>query len=562
MDDQLDLLTDYGRINALKNEFLVIPREVKKKSGDLESLISFTTKVIPNLIREFQPFYIRNIKSKLLSPYEFKTFKFTKGPSIKAYRSINDLLTELDLKTVSKLFKRPNVDLIGIDESRVETPFYGSAYAYLKSVAFRISKTEKGQDEIVGPLVTDFEVNFGNMDLFEKKNQFLGYLRNLLVTHEAISQSLKEEKNPIVFLHGPLVRAIGGFTDILLDKEESIKLLTISLEQDDDEKIIVNGETLLREFHESEVKYYDIIYESLIKKIKEELNNYDHSPEFERLKKSLPFIINKNEEFKGVNFEDRKKFPGLNLYLWLLNRLFLICAENKVPLTSVVENIEMSTEFVRYVLPSVFIENISNIPSAIKTLIGYPPKKPKIESPESRQFRAKFYRYISKMIDGLNVGDSVVTTYLLNESEYTAPIQTFRYLTKEFFQENLNNSKHGISNKYESIINYYFNPKDKRVLFSYIRTTPLREPIRVEFFDIYGEDYHNLLGATYILSLLYPNYGLPIILYYVDLVARTHQNYPKMILDNMILDILLNGNFSIEDILVVTKTLSRNYWDR
>lgn len=559
MINQTKLIKDYGKRKALQNEFLIISTKFGENQDNFNSLMKFTIETIPDLISKNQPLPIKSYSNEELSPYPHIIESFIEN-NCKDNSSIAEVIKNMDLDRVSKAFKKDKIELIGIDESRVEMPLQGSRYAYLKSVAFRMSKNNGEQQEVVGPLVRDLEISFEDNDTFEKKIQFWGYLRNLYVAYLAIYNAVKGGFNPVVFMHGPLVRTIGGFTDIFLTKEDAIRILSVSSELDDFEGTIfcddeghklIDGELLLKDFHGEELENYDIIYASSIEKINQDSTKYN------RWQGSLPF----DENINPITFEQRKRIPGISLYFWLVRRLYSLCDKHKVPFACVVENIESSTEFVQYVLPSLFNKNNSDIPNEIISMLGrrFPPKN---TPPEIRQFPKKFYRYIFYMIKNLSITDSVVTTYLLDEGDFTTPIQTFRYLNREFFVNHLGHSEYGMSNDYKSIVNYYLNPEEKGILFSFLRTTPIREPIRVEFFDIYENNYDEILGATFLLSLFYPNFGLPIILYYVDKIARTHKEYPKIILELVLLDTLMEGKFKAEDVLRISKKLSRNFWRR
>jgi hypothetical protein len=162
----------------------------------------------------------------------------------------------------------------------------------------------------------------------------------------------------------------------------------------------------------------------------------------------------------------------------------------------------------------------------------------------------------------LNITDSVIYTYLLKEGEYTTPIPTFRYLYRKFFTEHFGHSYYGIDNDFKGIVDTLFDPEKKQILMSYVRTTPFREPIRVEFFNIYNKDYKKLIGATYFLSLFYQSYGIPIVLYYVDKIARTPKRLVETVIRAEVMDVLLGKGFQFQDILKIFGDLKRNFFKR
>lgn len=577
---------------AFQNEFLILPQEIREKQELLTTILQFIWDILPEIIKSNFPLEIMGYDNQRISPYELEIRSFKKN-SQKFFMSREELIKNLDLDTMARLLQHPKLEIIGIDESKVEIPFQGSTYAYLKSVAFRIYKTDNGQKEAVGPIVRDLKISFRDDPFFEKEAQFWGYLRNLFIAIVAIEESIKSGYHPVVFLHGPLVRAIGGFTDIFLTKEDAERVLSLEiitkegvLGPDSDEGRItqknIGGESWLRELHEEETSLIDnpegpgkvyaaqIIYSEILKKIEKGIDFQNR----DKWENAIPYDVSKR---RPISFEERKYYSGITLYFWLLRKLYNICKEHNVPLIAVVENIERSTEFVQYVLPPLFLRIYTNpnsldrIPAEIISLFGkgdrYHPSFDNVLKDLKQGLytaRKDFYWHIFKLIKAINITDSVIVTNILTEGDYTTPIQTHRYETRDFFESHLGHAEYGIKNDYGPILEYYFSSSKYRVVFSYLRSTPLREPIRVEFFDIY-ENYHEILGATYLLALLYPNYGLPIVLYYTDKVARTHSNYFKKALEYVLVEILKEGwNVKAEKLFRLFKNelFTRNFWSR
>ncbi|GEM_PF-1372603 len=589
---QTKLVVDPGARRALQNEFLILYQEIGEHQELLTQVLHFVWDTLPELIRDNTPMDIVGWRGTPISPYPLKIESFKKTDQ-EFFSSREELIKSLDLESMAKLFQHPNIEIIGIDESRVEIPLQGSAFAYLKSVAFRMYKTEDGQREAVGPIVRDLKISFKDDPYFEKVAQFLGYLRNMFIAIVAIKESVKSGFRPIVFLHGPLVRAIGGFTDIFLKKNEAERVLTLEVfteegtpgpDSNEDRFLQKNilGETWLRKLHEEEIRLIDdpsgsgkvyaaqVIYSKILDKIRKgkDFQNRD------KWEKAIPYDVSTR---RPVPFEERICYPGITLYFWLLRELYNVCKKYNVPLIAVVENIERSTEFVQYVLPPLFLkiysdpDSLDEIPPKIISLFGkgdsvHPNFENVITDLEKglSQAREDFYWHIFRLITTINITDSVITTNLLSEGTYTTPLQTHRYETRSFFESNLGHAEYGIKNDYSSIVEYYFNPAEYKVLFSYLRSTPLKEPIRVEFFDIY-ESYHEILGATYLLALLYPHYGLPIVLYYTDKVARTHTKYLKQALEYVLVEILREGwDVKVEKLFRLFKNelFMRNFWSR
>jgi hypothetical protein len=100
-------------------------------------------------------------------------------------------------------------------------------------------------------------------------------------------------------------------------------------------------------------------------------------------------------------------------------------------------------------------------------------------------------------------------------------------------------------------------------MMSYIRTTPLREPIRLEYFDLPNTPVEKIAGPIYLLSLPYQEYGIPIILYYADKLARTPTQLVRAIIEREYLELVLQNRFSDPvSIMRILGRLSRGYFQR
>jgi hypothetical protein len=103
-----------------------------------------------------------------------------------------------------------------------------------------------------------------------------------------------------------------------------------------------------------------------------------------------------------------------------------------------------------------------------------------------------------------------------------------------------------------------------RVVMSYIRTTPLREPVRFEYFDLpHITSPADILGPAYLLSLPYQEYGIPVILYYADKLAHTPMQLVRTIIEREYLDLVLENKFTDPvSIMQILGKLSRGYLQR
>ena len=186
------------------------------------------------------------------------------------------------------------------------------------------------------------------------------------------------------------------------------------------------------------------------------------------------------------------------------------------------------------------------------------------------------------LIKNLGWDDEMIHSFSLNfdkdtvESEFTQPVPIRRYFpseaNKRIFNVTFGSTSYYISGQelaLEKIIDGLFPFNDYRMLMSFVRTSELKSPIRVEFLERKKkEDWHQVLASIYVFSLPYSSYGLPIFLYYADKMVRT----PKKIIASV------NQNYMIEQVkrtihkldpinftqvcLAATQKLRRDFYSR
>ena len=557
---------DIGKEKVAKSLYLDLFQYFKDSRDKFECVYKFLLQDIPqqviDVLNNSRTLYIKSANGQVL--YNFKIGSFRKYSDLnKVFSSYRQFIDSLDIEKLSKHLKENNVELIGIDESKLDTFMQGSIATYLKSVAFRIFKQGNGKkQEIIGPIVQEFKISYESEEKAEKKNQFVTYLRNMYVIYVSILNSLIHGYKPIVFLHGPLVRAIGGFTDLHFSYEELRSIFSVEVLSEEeihsDVLSFIRQDRLIKNLHEKEKEFLNTSNREQVKKL---IKRHDGKV----WKMSLPYEIRDNEgdiTFIGERNYRNRFFSALSIYLFLLKELYKLVEDHNIILIGVVEDISKSTEFTTYILPNLFFEHDNSfkdwIPECIKTIIS---SKIYVK-PNSPDFRREIYRYAYKIAkDYLQLRDIILFTQLLNEGDYTSPMHIMRYLNRNIYSELWGISELGIDNDFQIFIDHHFPYPDYRIVASYIRTTPHREPIRAEFFDIYS-DYTEVLGLVYYLSLFYPNYGLPIILKYADLVARVPKKLIEIIVTHEIKNILLGKGFGIDTIMRVMNLFSRNFFRR
>ncbi len=595
----LKYLADRGRMGVRLKAYSLIPQEIEKEKESIEAIIGFMTSYLPEKLREegirgfkitdYNRDNLKDVHGNELESYKFRINTLRKSKArvddVATFSSKEELVKNLDLGIIKKILTDPKIEIIGIDESKIDVPYPGSSIAYLKTVAYRLYTKDGQTYELVGPLLEQIRIKPSESEKFEKENAFLSYIHNMFIIYLSILTSIVQGYRPVVFLHGPLVRPIGGFTDLHFDyktltevfsvTESAIKELDlpenwedIGLDTDTIQKLksirvktpkdVLNyfiADNWISEFHQIELENARKIY---------------RTPDLRTAwKNMLPRPVNSKGEWESKDIpKEEREYPALNLYLWMLKKLFELSKIFNVPIIACVDNISASTEITKHVIPSLFRNTTTVVPKKIKDILR---EKFKV-FPRSSSDPAEFYKYIFNLLDVLNVPDYLIFTLVLNEAEYTSPIPTYRYLTRQFFEDNFGHGYYGIRNIYQPIIDFYFPITKKRILVSYLRTTPLREPIRLEFFDIYhnpeSPKYTEWIGATYLLGLLYESYGLPIVLYYADKVARTHKSMIESLVQSSLLEILIESLRNEPNInpyfvfSLVTKLGVRNFFKR
>jgi hypothetical protein len=193
----------------------------------------------------------------------------------------------------------------------------------------------------------------------------------------------------------------------------------------------------------------------------------------------------------------------------------------------------------------------------------------RIRYPDQPHQKRDLYKEVRNTIEGLNLTDSTIFSFTLSEGQYTSPIEIYRYRPKSVVVNALG-YEFGINNEFQPMLEALFPFATKtahpgyRVLMSYVRTSPLREPVRFEYFDMpHVADPAEILGPAYLLSVPYQEYGIPIVLYYADKLAHTPMQLVRTIIEREYLDLVLQGNFTDPvSIMQILGKLSRGYFQR
>lgn len=570
---------DRGRLNALRNIIAAVSDELRRQAPVAQGIVDFTTANLPAIIRRNTPFKIvsvDHVTPKIASPYGFEILDLINGRSIdqEVFSSVSELVELLDVNDLAAPLK--GSELIGIDESQVDTPLPQSALSFLKSVAFRMYAQPDGStDEAAGPLLSELRMQLKESEAFESENKLLSYIRNNYIAYVSALTALAFGRKPYVVLHGPLVRAIGPFSDISFDFRTASELLNINVPD--------AGEFVLPPGRPSPVVTTDAATLRNLPVIPSEAatgsKNLWQFNEFclkdcgRKCATLHPFSNRKaeppNQSSVTKAMIEKRDYPGYCLYFWILRSLVDLVRLAEADVTSVVEDVSAATEMSRFVLPSLL-----TIPAARsdieKSSLKPVLKAVQIKYPSEVYRRRELYNQARRTIELLRIYDANVFSYILAEGQFTAPVQIYRYQPGRIMDQYLGESGLGTRDVFESILDTLFptaasaNHPGYRVMMSYLRTTPLREPIRVEYFDLpHLLPYKRAIGPVYLLSLPYQEYGLPIILYYADKLARTPSTLIRTIVEREYMDLVLQNRFSDPvSMMNVLGRLTRGYFQR
>lgn len=566
---------DRGKLYALRNILAAIEDGLRTQAPVAEEVVNFAVQDLPYILRQNTPLNLLSAhptNPAPISPYPFEILDLVPqvggSPRPDVFPTVADLARLLQQR-----------ELIGIDESQVDSPLPHSALTFLKSVAFRMYHIpDQLPDEQAGPIVSELRMKLAEDESFESQNKLISYIRNSFVGYVSSLTALAFGRNPYVVLHGPLVRAIGPFSSITFDYRTAKELVSINVDEAGEfgvpqrkGKPVVTGDgstmyslPLVSQDSVDGDKNLHRFNEFCLKSCGRQCANLRASDRAVYPQEAEPPDQN-NVTQKMVR---ERHYPGFCLYFWVLRSLVDLCRLSGATVVSVVEDVSAATEMTRLVLPSLLA--VQQARAAVSAGLTKAMKAIKVSLPTQAHQRGDLYRQTKNLIDRLTLSDSNIFSYVLNEGEYTAPVQVYRYQTETTFFEALADKWLGIRDNFKTILDALFPSAQStsghpgyRVLMSYMRTTPLREPIRVEYFDLPGQQHRQMMGSVYLLSLPYQEYGIPILLYYADKLARTPTKLIRTIIEREYMDLVLKNRFSDPvSILQVLGRLTRGYFKR
>ena len=451
--------------------------------------------------------------------------------------------------------------IISVDESIVDNENFVGGIAYRHSCAFgyKLSASDPQTPQEERILAVSSMLRLQDEEDFDLKMQFLPYLLNLYVAfYTAKILESSEESVYSIILHGPLIRLLGPFLNLLFRKEHIERLLTADIKPppnvDAEVKTIADGSLL------------DLIVEDA--DYKDSINSFVDFFASDRAKRDkIEQRINEGQ------------IPGICIYFSLLRKLSDLADKEDFSLIGCVENATGSTEYsrlyVQYQIERFGQENSDNQTILRRLFEAYD-----VEF-SGKNFIDPFQEFIIK--SGWN--DEMIQSFSLKfdgehsiESEFTNPVPIRRYFTtasnNSIFQVKFGSSYISGDAREPSITNIIKTlfPFDKyKMLMSFVRTSELRAPIRVEFLGRgTAETWNDVLASVYVASLPYSSYGLPIFLYYADKMVRMPKKIISTVTESYLVEqanrtfhqLELNGSSLREVFLMVTNKLTRDFHNR
>ena len=456
-------------------------------------------RVIRNLLAEFEELSGNELGAKIDTSVEFLGNDYIRKITGDSYeKDIGpDTYTigrsKFDKDILSKVCSEMEGKwIISVDESIVDNENFVGGIAYRHSCAFgyRVPNPQKSKEERILAVSSMLRLQAEENEDFERKMQFLSYLLNLYVAFYTakILESYDDEPLHSIIFHGPLIRQIGPFMNLLFRKEEIKKILTADIEPPsevaDEVKTIGDGGLLDLIVEEEDYKYGVNRFVDL-------------------------FAASTARQQKIQQRVNDGEIPGICIYFLLLRKLSDLANEMNFSLIGCVEKGDDSTEYSRLYV-QYQVENFEQEDSDNQTILRQLFESYDVDS-NGKNFKDQFQEFIDKS----GWGDEMIQSFSLRfdgehsiESEFTNPVPIRRYFTSHknnsIFKVQFG-SLSGLGDAREPLISDIINklfPFDKyKMLMSFVRTSELRSPIRVEFFGRgNAETWNNVLASIYVAS--------------------------------------------------------------
>jgi hypothetical protein len=387
--------------------------------------------------------------------------------------------------------------------------------SYRHSAAFGMRIDETGREPKEKMLALSSAIKIQEEEHFKDKMMFISYLMNLFTAYYTAEflTSIGERVHSII-IHGPLIRQLGPFMKLVFKRDVLHKVFSLG-------KNVELGDHI--------------------------------SPDIKNLAEGglLEEILGSNDykwclkQLKGgqiIQFEDyHSTVSGVALYLCLLKRLYDLSRSKNFYMIGCVETArssEYSDIYFRYQVERYLDEN-KDKRQAFEELMRRFGIQPQDDlKPCFLQLREKA-GWDDEKLSFFSVKYDAAQQRIC----YTNPVPIRRYFSvldnqnvigdAQLAQRISSTSDRAQNLALQNMLEQTLKFPDYKVLMSYVRTSELKAPIRVEFFET--GNWQNIVPFVYAVSQPYSSFGLPIFLYFADKIARV----PKSVISTVTTELLM-----------------------
>jgi hypothetical protein len=473
-----NILLDYENLNEEANRII-------------DDTLNFLIDIVPEIAKVEVKNYVQD--------QGFSQFHI--GISQFSIKKIGDIIEEMKGKWI-----------IAIDESMIDEEMLSGNISYRHSAAFGMRIDETGREPKEKMLALSSAVKIQEEEHFKDKMMFISYLMNLYTAYYTAKflTSIGEQVHSII-IHGPLIRQLGPFMELGFKRDVLNKVFSLgrNIEFEDnispEIKALAEGK-LLQEILDSE--------------------NYKECV----------------EQVKGyIGSLGKDESSGISLYLCLLKKLYdLSKAENfyVIGCVETARSSEYSDIYFRYQVERYLDENKDKRQTFEELLqrFGIQPQA---------DLKACFLQLREKA----GWDDEKLSFFSVKYDAaqqricYTNPVPIRRYFSvldnqnvigdAQLAQRISSTSDRAQNLALKNMLKQTLKFPDYKVLMSYVRTSELKAPIRVEFFET--GNWQNIVPFVYAVSQPYSSFGLPIFLYFADKIARV----PKSVISTVTTELLM-----------------------
>jgi len=473
-----NILLDYENLNEEANRII-------------DDTLNFLIDIVPEIAKVEVKNYVQD--------QGFSQFHI--GISQFSIKKIGDIIEEMKGKWI-----------IAIDESMVDEEMLSGNISYRHSAAFGMRIDEAGGEPKERMLALSSAVKIQEEEHFKDKMMFISYLMNLYTAYYTAKflTSIGEQVHSII-IHGPLIRQLGPFMELGFKRDVLNKVFSLgrNIEFEDnispEIKALAEGK-LLQEILDSE--------------------NYKECV----------------EQVKGyIGSLGKDESSGISLYLCLLKKLYdLSKAENfyVIGCVETARSSEYSDIYFRYQVERYLDENKDKRQTFEELLqrFGIQPqadlKACFLQLREKAGWDDEKLSFFSVKYDAAQ--QRICYTNPVPIRRYFSVLDNQNVIGDAQLAQRISSTSDRVQNlALKNMLKQTLKFPDYKVLMSYVRTSELKAPIRVEFFET--GNWQNIVPFVYAVSQPYSSFGLPIFLYFADKIARV----PKSVISTVTTELLM-----------------------